>query len=355
MKIIAGIVLLISGFAAQAQKKASPAITRYIVMTGTIDKYPVTFHLYQVNNDFSGTYYYNSSEIPIDFTGSSDSARFLKLSHFSENDDNGELFEGVFKDSSFSGTWSYKGKLLPFYLKRQKDTDGLSFDYICTSGSKKIPKREEGFGPEELFFDAATIWPTAISKHPAADSIKQFIRESFGEKNSKEEIGKILLRRKNELLNPATDDIEVYSSTDQIQVIYRTPRLLTIKHLNSGYYGGAHGIYGTGYTCFSLVQNKRLELADVLDTLAAKAVLEKLLEKKFREDYRVKAEEKLEEVLLVDKIPANDNFLLTGKGIGFNYVPYEIGAFAMGEVKLFIPFTEIEKYLKPSFKKLLNQ
>ena len=80
-----------------------------------------------------------------------------------------------------------------------------------------------------------------------------------------------------------------------------------------------------------------------------------LLEKYFRSQYGLKPTDSLAEGgLFENHIEPNDNFYLTGKGIGFTYMPYEIGPYAMGEINIFIPFREVEKYLKPGIKELMT-
>src|SRR5688572_7200186 len=94
---------------ALAQKsKSAPVITRYYYFTGTIDKYPVTFHLYRNNEQFSGCYYYNSTEEPMEISGKLEKGNFLNLARHDREGTQTELLSGNFKDSSFSGTWSYK-------------------------------------------------------------------------------------------------------------------------------------------------------------------------------------------------------------------------------------------------------
>jgi Deacetylase PdaC/Protein of unknown function (DUF3298) len=360
MKRITVLLLLICCYTGFSQKPATtPAITRYRVMNGVIDKYPVTFHLYRNNNEISGHYYYDNTCLPISLSGILGKDKFLKLTHSADNENDNESLDGVFTDSVYSGTWTYKGKMLNFRVAQKKDNGGLQFDYICASGEKKIPKKPEEYGPDELSWEAATVWPTAGSHGAAADTVRQFIRGIFFEKNSTEEIGKILLRRKNEFLgqkNSSHEEITDYSTSDDIQVEFNNQRLLSLSHANYSFSGGAHGNYGTSYTCFDLVNAHKLELYDVLDTLAGRAVIEKILEKKFRATYTsmIDKDQPLNEVLSVERIPVNDNFLLTAKGIAFNYVPYEIAAYALGGIFLYIPFKEIDPLLKPEFKKLLQ-
>src|SRR5687768_17846417 len=110
MRHIFILVLILGSInAANAQtNKPAPVITRYYYFTGTIDKYPVTFHLYRINNEFSGSYYYNSAEEAISVSGQLGKDRFLKLTHSNGEGNEMEVFSGNFKDSTFSGTWSNK-------------------------------------------------------------------------------------------------------------------------------------------------------------------------------------------------------------------------------------------------------
>ncbi|MBO9199443.1 MULTISPECIES: RsiV family protein [Niastella] len=334
--------------------KPAPVITRYYCFTGTIDKYPVTFYLFRNNNQFSGSYYYNSTEESIAVSGQMDKSGFLTLSHSDNEGNNTETLSGNFKDSSFSGTWSYKGKLLSFRVALRKDNNGLAFDYIYTHGEKKLAKEE--FGRTELAYSASTIWPAASATHPATSLIKEAIFDAFGVKPGSEEIGKVLIRLKNAQLNPVRKEDEGinYDQSQTVQIEYLSDKLLTISDF--GYFdgGGAHGMYATIYTCIDLVHNRKLTINDVLDSAACHNQLQTLLEKKFRTVYKVKKEEKLSEYLLEDTISLTKNISLTSKGIRFNYNPYQIGSYAMGEIQLYLPFKELDACLKPEFKKLLG-
>ena len=351
------LLFLLNSYTLTAQK-SSPVITRYYEFTGAIDKYPVVLHLHRTNNDFSGSYYYSNTETPIEIDGKLDKTGFLKLTHLAEEENNNEVFEGVFKDSSLSGTWSYKGKLLSFRVAQKKDNP-LQFDYIWSNGTKKIPEKTVEYGPDELSYEAATIWPARGFPKPLDDSIKTYIRDIFEEKNSTDEIGKILLRRKSEILSPkiqSDDEIEAYAVDNIVQVVYRNKNIITFSHANYSYTGGAHGNHGTVYTCFDLQHNRRISITDVMDTAAVQAAMHAILEKTFRANYAsmIGKDEQLTDILFVEQIPVNNNFLLTARGIGFQYLPYEIAAYALGDILLYIPFREIEQYLKPEFKLFLK-
>lgn len=344
-------------FALAQKSKPAPVITRYYHFTGTIDKYPVTFHLYRINNKFSGVYYNNSTEEPIDFYGTLDKTRFLKLTRNDNQGEELEVLSGNFKDSSFSGTWSSKGKLLPFRLTQKKDSSGLTFDYIYTAGTKKLTGDPHH---EELSYDAATVWPAATAAHPATGAVKQAIYKDFGQQQSTEPIGKLMISQKNDMLSqvPGKKDseagIDVYGMSRCIKVQYVSPKLLTLSSYGFTDGGGAHGIHGITYISIDLEHNRQLDITDVIDTLNCRKTLSSILEKKFRAAYGVKQEEKISDYLLVDVIKANHNFCITSKGILFTYNPYEIGAYVMGEISLYIPFKEVSTCLKAEFKQWMG-
>jgi hypothetical protein len=349
------LLMLVSINAAIAQKSnTTPVISRYYYFTGAIDKYPVTFHLYRINNSFSGYYYYNSTEETIDILGTLDKSGLLKLKHTDNDFKVDEVFSGNFKDSSFSGTWLHKGKLLPFRVALKKDNKGLAFDYIYVHGEKKLPKEE--YGRNELAYEATAVWPVTASQHPATHLIKELIAGEFDEKSSAQEIGKTMIIEKNEVLNPVQkeDEPKTYDLDKAVRIVYLNEKLLTIASFVYIDGGGAHPNHYTNYKCVDLVNNRNLTITDVLDTVTCKGTLQALLEKKFCTAFNVKKDEKISDYLFSDTIPVGTNFELTSKGIAFHYNPYEIGAYALGDVHLYIPYKELGSCMKPEFKQLVE-
>jgi len=81
------------------------------------------------------------------------------------------------------------------------------------------------------------------------------------------------------------------------------------------------------------------------------ATLDAALEKSLRKKFGLAAKAPLTELLFEESFSYTDNFCLTGKGILFNYPPYEIAAYAVGEIKLFVPFSDVKSVLQPAFVK----
>lgn len=356
MKWILLILLAINGYNGIAQQQNKPVISRQILLKGAIDKYPITLRLYQVKNNFTGYYYYDNFEQPIEVSGQVKPGGKLELEKWAIEDKDAEIFNGLFDDNGYGGTWSARGKNLIFRLSPAKDSS-LPFDYIYTYGQKKIKKREDIYR-DQLIYEAAAVWPAANANHPAVPFIKHLIRKQFDDKSGEEDIGQLMLKQKKETLDTSKisgDDPNPYESNERIQVVFCNKQLLVLSDFNYGDFGGAHGNYGVAFICADLQNQKLLKINDVLDSARAHTLLEDLLEKQFRKDNHMKKEDSLNTLLLVDTIHVTNNFFLTSKGIGFSYDPYEIAAYVYGDIHIFIPFKDIDQFLRPAFKKLLEE
>lgn len=89
-----------AAFAQKNKSKPAPVITRFYKLTGTIDKYPITFIIHRKDDDFHGNYYYNITEEPIELFGVLQNDGSLRLTcNDRETGDMSEEFAGKFKDS----------------------------------------------------------------------------------------------------------------------------------------------------------------------------------------------------------------------------------------------------------------
>ncbi len=320
-------------------------------------------HLNKTGHQYYGYYYYNSKEEPVYFQGDDTTEKGkTRLSVFLPGQDNEENFLFAISGNSATGKWQNKTNSLSFSVVESNEL--LKFDQVYTTGSVKLrPDRAESPTAD---YTAASIWPKGNSGQ--ISFLKKMINEAFGIKNSTEDIGQFFLADKKEFFkNYLSDNKEAEDSDllnrpysfsseadNKLMIVFQSTKILTLALLNYSYSGGAHGNYGTSYHSLDLTSNKQLTLENVI-TADGKKQLSRLLEKYFRKTYLLKNTDPLTEGgLFENKIEPNENFFVTSKGIGFNYVPYEIGPYAMGEISVFIPFSELNNYLQPSFKKLID-
>lgn len=142
-----------------------------------------------------------------------------------------------------------------------------------------------------------------------------------------------------------------YSEIKDCNVQFNSNGLLIVDYTFYTYTGGAHGMYGNVYYCLDVDEQKLLRLQDVLQIDSSK--METILEKNFRAQYNI-GTQPLSSVLFEDKISMTHNFYLNAKGIGFVYNPYDIAAYAMGPVNIFVPFSDIKPYLTQAIKTKLK-
>lgn len=131
---------------------------------------------------------------------------------------------------------------------------------------------------------------------------------------------------------------------------------LHIEYVGSAYEGGAHDNYGFSERVFDLKDNKKVELKDI--TSMPKEKLEALLMKNINTIHSgttgSEGEIKNSEMLLVEVIPATNNFYFDDKNLYFHYSPYEIAAFAAGDIVIPISWEELKGTLTPKFKERMK-
>lgn len=141
-----------------------------------------------------------------------------------------------------------------------------------------------------------------------------------------------------------------FQSTHDI-IKYNSKDIVAVEHSYYSYMGGAHGNYYSNFSNIDLQQGKALQVTDVLK--ADSSTLQKLLETAFRKDYQLVGKS-LEEVLFDPYLATTDNFYITEKGLQFVYNPYEVAAYAVGQLYVFLPYAVLGNYLQDNFKKRMQ-
>lgn len=347
--------LALNGFA--GNPAPARAITWYKVMTGVIDKYPVSMYLFCLDGGVSGYYYYESSGVPIPVSGEW-AAGNLHL--WAPGDRRGqEFFVGALTDSSYTGSWSIGAQSFPFQLRTiPRDSGYVPFDYVWVKGAQKRPKRNQDVtiddGPT---YEVSTVWPSDSAA--VSGLLKQDIFRLLDLPLQKgTTAGQALIKSRNIFLTNSSRDVSEnqpsYEYKATLNVLYQTSRVLSLNMTEYSFTGGAHGNTREVYYCYDLQSGRRLNIGDVIDTLHYSRAMSALLEQQYRTNNQIPADTRLGESLSQDTIPLNGNFYLTGKGIGFEYNPYEIAPYVLGGISFFFPYSQVMPFLQPSFKRLMD-
>lgn len=213
------------------------------------------------------------------------------------------------------------------------------------------------------YFSKMLVFPD-IKDQKLLDSIY------FGDKNirdfSKTGLQALLEKNKNDYFNNVrkeskdflsdlTFSQEWYSDTG-MNMKSNINGYLHIEYVWGSYEGGAHDNYGFSERVFDLKNNKKVELKDI--TSVSESKLEGLLMKNINKinsgttDGNGKVNNS--EMLLVEKIPVTGNFYFDDKNLYFHYSPYEITAFAAGDIIIPVSWQELQGTLNPQFKERMK-
>lgn len=192
----------------------------------------------------------------------------------------------------------------------------------------------------------------------------------FGQKNisdfSKSGIQAWLEKDKNEYFNKIKKDSrqwiadmnfsqEWYSDTG-MKLMSKQKDYLHIQYIWGSYEGGAHDNYGFSERVFDVKNNKKLLLPDITSMPKTKiqAMLLKNINKINSGTTDNNGAVNNSEMLLVDVIPVTENFYFDEKNLYFHYSPYEIAAFAAGDITIPVSWTELKGTVNPEFEKRMG-
>lgn len=340
----------------KADKMPNPKDFAYLHLVGTIGKDAVRMNLrqdldYDGNPWYNGYYTNNTAQEPIGFFSSVDSSGqgLLILTELSLPNYPYGVFEGKFLNGVYSGEYTNTvGDVLPFSLKVDYPEGTLAF------GAKRLERREAADEKRKNSPQAHFAYEYLIpeDKWLAKALMEEMVGDSLAavygtpEKAFEAEQAQYFKDYRSEAKEMMSEEeIPAFLNYDReisTEVLFNQDNLLSIATQTYVYSGGAHGNYGSSCATFDLAKKKKVKLGDVFKPGHKKA-LTKILTQTAKNRYQV---ENLQEVFFEKEVEPNENFFLTGKGICFNYVPYEIAAYAMGEVKIFVPFTELKTILK---------
>ena len=342
---------------------------------GTVDTFAVTMDLVQIKNQstdfdllsFRGHYYYDKYQEPIAIYGELDSMSNIVL-HESNLQQKDIVFEGKLDaNGSFSGTWrdTSRKRTLPFALKETYKDGAISMDFNifrdslklwknsakspiaefemqCLMPSKSVETGMGAFLKDKIFINIKGDTLEKSYANLSIENLRIASRDTFFASYMD-----IMAQEKPDSTTEISSMLN-YAQQSTMSVIFNEKGLLSVGYGNYNYTGGAHGNHSTGLSTYDLAQKKVLTLNDIFLPKYEKTI-SKALANAARRQFNMKPNEPLTNNLFDNVIEPTNNFCITPKGIIFLYNPYEIAAYAYGEIELFIPFSEIKSVVNPKF------
>lgn len=334
----------------------------YRLLQGTIDKYPVTIHLYGYKGQWIGNYSYDRVGHPIDFMGI-DTLKDGTVNVEVYKGESSESFQLRPSENGLEGLWRKDAKSppLPVSLKETKPVVPLRVIHR----SDRVAHRPALSESPGCSFEATAVWPLGDS--PADAFVKRQVIASLDEKAaantnpegllngmSKGYIDACLKEAKGAKEEEVREMPSAYTRdiVHAVTVKSQTAEFLSLQDMEWEYSGGAHGNGYSMYRILDLKNLKRLGMGDIF-TAQGQKTLPGLIEKRFRMQYGLKSGQSLRDAGLYENriAKATPNVYMTAKGVVFCYTSYEIGPYAMGPVEVFVPFTELKPNLQPGFAK----
>ncbi|MGX5818287.1 RsiV family protein [Chitinophaga lutea] len=336
---------------------AAPAF--YKRLRGTIAGQPVTLHLMKTGpRAYSAWYAYDKNAIPIQlYFDPSDSAA-LRFSEYVQADTDHTIRGQLTEEGHFTGEWSGGKKSYPFDLHADNDSSVLFDVYTCSDSVTLFPGRS--YSPTG-YATNTIVWPSGGADETALAALRKALTPNNAASPEpaafvRQPVDTFLRDYKSVRDDADTNELKKgggmswnWNSQSASNVVWNTWPLVVIENADYAFTGGAHGNHGSFYTTIDLAGGKILKKEDVFKAGYEKQ-LGAALEKSFRKKYNVPAKQPLNQTYLFDNhIAPNDNFFITPTGVCFNYTPYEIGPYALGQVSLFVPFAEIGNYVQEAY------
>lgn len=353
--------------AGSADSTVAPANTAALTptwakrFTGTIAGQPVTLLLQRAGSgpaDVRGWYVYDHHGEPISlrpFYGENRTDDSIIVNEGYTEDD-GAIRGLVSADGHFRGKWINARNNFDFDLSENNDSAVIFSVVAFTDSVKLLPDHPKS---PAATASAYTAWPTG----GAAAPVITFLQQSIAPGLKSGETPATLLKNGADSFFASyksgaagVDSASMndgpswqWSAESGSVVAWNKWPILAIENWTYDFTGGAHGNGGSLFTVYDLSQSKKLTPADVFKP-GYKPVVTAALEKSYRKKYKVPAGQSLTDAgLQVKKIEPGDNFFITSHGAVFSYTPYEIAAYAAGQITLFVPWADIQTVVREAY------
>ncbi len=331
----------------------------YKTYSGKMGNMDAVLHL-TYSKTFNGYLWFKQNQYPVSITGEmkKDSIILGSMDGLLSFEIRGKMIANSFTGSVVIGiTNSDKpGKKATFDLKTDSSFTPFKVFTVNTT-AHLLPKIKN----ESTFsYDKTTIWPAQGGTYP--EGIKNAIRNFFKIPKDRDvktwlfqdaEKQKTSWQRENNKLSPKEASEMGLSlsveTQEQINVMYENNKSITLALFNYAFTGGAHGNYATSLINISKTTGKPIKLTDVISSDGVKK-LPILLDQVARLQFNAGKGTLKDNGFFVDQIPVSKEYYITSTGIGFLYSPYELKSFAEGEINLFVPFKNLERFLNPSYR-----
>lgn len=138
-----------------------------------------------------------------------------------------------------------------------------------------------------------------------------------------------------------------------MRVAFNDKGYLVLADFYYGFYGGAHGVFGTTYHILDVTHKKKLMLKNIVTIDSVR--LGEMIEAQFHQDYQLSPAETLKDAgFFKNELPTSKNIYFSNKGLSFQYNIYQVTPFVMGTPTVTLSWEELKPYLNKKFARRME-
>ena len=326
-------------------KSGYHSMQAYHHLEGVLGTRTFSMELNFVDTDVFGTMYFHDVEELRDVFGTyakNDSLN-LEESIFSDYSSNKKenrfnKFEGIYTNGIYKGSFIENATRTAFKCSIVNNQQ-IPFDFVKYADTLK-----DSSSKKPILYHNIEIPFVKKQKDEFLNTFLANLAGKFDFDGNNYQLSKLL--RSLDSLSFTREEIDQmkehpYNLGHYFDVSYNDNDLIIFSYCGLKFYGNIHESFTSKYSTVYLKTKKEMLLHDVLTHDETKK-LPILLEKKFREKYKLTEKDKLSKILFFDENKfVNNNYYITTQGIGFQYDPHELAGFTKGLITLYVPFSEI--------------
>jgi hypothetical protein len=378
IKLLSLIVLLSALFTACGNEKKEPVQQQVVTetkpaydsvltmnfykrMEGTIADQPVVVQLQCYNGKIQGMYYYLNHGVWIMLTGTVNPANPNNVTIEESNFSDGEktaMLDCKYDQGTLKGSWRSADGKKNYLIDLKESYPEGSYTFTTMSLRDSLAAFQQVDSSPVANVSKAFVIPLKDDEESKWLGLQ--IKKAIGidsqlltldiQTGATKMNGKFLKGYRDEVKNMGEDRFASflnYEDVLNISICYNENGYVILNTDVYAYTGGAHGNGGSSFNCLDVTNRKALKLKDILKADSAR--LQPIVEAEFRKQQGLKPTDSLTTILFENHLATTDNFYFTNKGIGFYYFPYEVAAYAVGPIHVFVPFSSLKNYLTPDF------
>ena len=266
---------------------------------------------------------------------------------------------GLFTDQRFTGKWnSLNSTQLPFTLTESYPKGSIPMDVFYLHSEKELVPKAQGTPSAQI--ELTLLYPKKDAHVSAAvvDSVKKFIQNQFFGEYKPAQLPAALLSRTEQNFYNQFAEFNIHWKTNRklafnlekkenVSVLFNSYYLLCLQYKKTGYAGRGAPLKHITYDLIDLRNGEKLTPDNIFKTGTKKLITE-LINKKIRKYNNLADTVSLKTIgFYNDSIPLTGNIAFEGNGIIFVYNIFDVAPPAKGIQRIFLPFSEIGKFIKP--------